>query len=129
MRIGEVAAEAGVSTRMLRYYEEQQLLDSTRTPGGQRQYADGTVQRVRLIQQFYAAGLSSRAIREVLPCADARKATPDLLDLLAAERDRVDRQMAELQAVRDRLGDMISEAAQSGHPYCPYLPEGTGRAR
>ncbi|MCX5095879.1 MerR family transcriptional regulator [Streptomyces sp. NBC_00365] len=121
MRIGEVAAEAGVSTRMLRYYEEQQLLESTRTPGGQRQYADGTVERVRLIHQFHAAGLPSRAIRKVLPCADARKATAELLDLLAAERDRIDRQMTDLQGVRDRLDDMITEAAQPGHTYCPYL--------
>jgi MerR family redox-sensitive transcriptional activator SoxR len=120
VRIGDVAARAGVSTRMLRYYEEQRLLDSTRTPGGQRQYADGTVERVRLIQQFYAAGLSSRAIREVLPCADARKATPELLRLLAAERDRMDQRMAELRGVRNRLDDMITEATQSGHSYCPY---------
>ncbi len=31
MRIGEVAAEAGVSTRVLRYYEQQHLLTSART--------------------------------------------------------------------------------------------------
>ena len=35
---GDVAAEAGVSTRVLRYYEQQRLLTSTRTPAGHRQY-------------------------------------------------------------------------------------------
>lgn len=36
MRIGEVAAKAGVSVRALRYYEEQDLLDASRSSGGQR---------------------------------------------------------------------------------------------
>ncbi len=71
MRIGEVAAKAGVSVRALRYYEQQDLLHSSRNPGGQRRYADGAVERVRLIQQLYSVGLTSRTIREVLPFADA----------------------------------------------------------
>ncbi|ANS63134.1 transcriptional regulator, MerR family [Streptomyces lincolnensis] len=52
MRIGEVAEQAGVSVRALRYYEEQGLLGSMRTSGRQRQYADGAVERVRMIQQL-----------------------------------------------------------------------------
>ncbi|MEW1775573.1 hypothetical protein [Streptomyces sp. NPDC086777] len=42
--------------------------------------------------------------------------------LLEDGRDRIDRQMSELQGARDRLDDMITEAAGSGHSYCPYLP-------
>lgn len=52
MRIGEVAERAGVSTRALRYYEEQGLLESDRTSSGQRSYAEAAVERVQLIQQF-----------------------------------------------------------------------------
>jgi len=64
MRIGEIAHRAGVSTRALRYYEEQGLLSSERTHGGQRTYPESAVERVRLIQQFFTAG--SR-ITPVLP--------------------------------------------------------------
>lgn len=56
MRIGELAARAGVSVRALRYYEEQNLLASVRSPSGQRQYPYSAVDRVELIQQLYAAG-------------------------------------------------------------------------
>ena len=38
MRIGELAARSGVSVRALRYYEEQDLLISTRSASGQRHY-------------------------------------------------------------------------------------------
>lgn len=110
MRIGEVASKAGVSVRALRYYEEQDLLHSTRNPGGQRQYPAGAVERVRLIQQLYSVGLPSRTIREVLPFADSGEASPELLELLAAERDRLDRQMTDLRDVRNRLHDCITEA-------------------
>lgn len=77
MRIGEVAEQAGVSVRALRYYEEQQLLPATRTNGGQRQYLDDAVERVRLIQQLYAAGLSSKLVREVLPRCLNQADVPD----------------------------------------------------
>ncbi len=110
MRIGEVAAKAGVSVRALRYYEQQDLLHSARNAGGQRQYPAGAVERVRLIQQFYSVGLSSRAIREILPFADSGEVSAELLDLLAAARDRLDRQMADLRDVRDRLHTCITEA-------------------
>ncbi|MFJ4963603.1 Redox-sensitive transcriptional activator SoxR [Streptomyces sp. ADI96-02] len=110
MRIGEVAAKAGVSVRALRYYEQQDLLHSTRNPGGQRRYPAGAVERVRLIQHLYSMGLPSRTVREVLPFAESGERPPELVELLAAERDRLDRQMTELREVRDRLHDCITEA-------------------
>ena len=108
MRIGEVAAKAGVSVRALRYYEEQGLLASTRSPSGQRHYADSAVDRVRLVQMLYAAGLSSRTIAELLPCVDAKVSTPESRSRLAAERDRIDAQIAELTRTRDKLDAVIA---------------------
>jgi MerR family transcriptional regulator, redox-sensitive transcriptional activator SoxR len=60
VRIGEVAEQAGVSVRALRYYEEQGLVAARRTSGGQRRYPESTVERVRFIQLLYSAGLTSR---------------------------------------------------------------------
>ena len=116
MRIGEVAAAAGVSTRALRYYEERDLLPAERTAGGQRTYGEAAVDRVRLIQQLYAAGLSSRVIADLLPCVHSGVATPAQLALLAAERDRIDRQAAELVRARDRLDAVLAAAAASACP-------------
>ncbi|MGW7294573.1 MerR family transcriptional regulator [Streptomyces xiamenensis] len=112
MRIGEVAEKAGVSVRALRYYEQQDLLQSCRNPGGQRRYPGTAVERVRLIRRLYAMGLTSRTIRKVLPYADSGVASPELLELLAVERDRLDRQLTDLRDMRGRLHDCISEARQ-----------------
>lgn len=122
MRIGDLAARAGVSVRALRYYEEQGLLAASRSSGGQRTYPEPSLDRVRLIQQLYAAGLSSRTIAELLPCVEARVNTPESRARLAAERDRIDAQIAELVLARDRLDAIIAHTADplSG---CAYVPE------
>lgn len=120
MRIGELAARTGVSVRALRYYEEQRLLASARSPSGQRQYPEGAVDRVRLIQQLYAAGLSSRTILELLPCVVTGEVTPELLDRLSAERDRIDQRVGDLVQTRDRLDTIIttSTLARSRGEHC-----------
>ncbi|WP_433133033.1 MerR family transcriptional regulator [Micromonospora sp. CA-240977] len=110
MRIGELATQAGVSVRALRYYEEQGLLKAARSSGGQRHYPDSAVDRVHLIQMLYAAGLTSRTILDLLPCVDAKVNTPESRALLRAERARIDQQIAQLRQARDRLDTVIASS-------------------
>ena len=111
MRIGDVAAAAGVSTRALRYYEEQGLLTAERSPSGQRHYADDAVARVRWIQALFSAGLGSKAITTLLPCVHTGVTTDSMLARMAEERDRIDAQIAGLTATRERLHSLITAAA------------------
>jgi DNA-binding transcriptional MerR regulator len=120
VRIGDLASRTRVSVRALRYYEEQGLLASTRSDSGQRRYADAAVNRVRLIQQLYGAGLSSKTIAELLPCVDAKVSTPESRERLLSERDRIDAQIAELIMARDRLNDII-DATSGPNPDCDYV--------
>ncbi|MDQ0758605.1 MerR family transcriptional regulator [Streptomyces canus] len=110
MRIGELAARAGVSVRALRYYEEQGLLTSTRSASGQRHYTQPAVERVTFLQRMYAAGLSSRTIAELLPCVDSPSAeTSDAaLERMAEERDRLTDHIAELIRTRDALDGLMA---------------------
>ncbi|MEO3765278.1 MerR family transcriptional regulator [Streptomyces sp. B8F3] len=111
MRIGEVARRSGVSVRALRYYEEQGLLTPTRSPGGQREYADDAVDRVRFFQQLYAAGLPSRRIAELLPCIDTGTTTGEQRAMLDAERARIRQQIDEYTAALARLDEIVAAAA------------------
>ncbi len=123
MRIGEVAQRAGVSARALRYYEEQGLLTSERTHSGQRTYPESAVERVKLIQQFFTAGLPSRTILQVMPCVDTGHGGPEALELLAAERDRITAAIADLAAARDALDGIIEMANHPTPEHCPALRE------
>lgn len=113
MRIGELAARTGVSVRSLRYYEQQNLLTSERSTSGQRHYAEAAVVRVHLIQQLYAAGLSSATILGILPCVVTGEVTAELLARLVAERDRLDERILELITTRDRLDAIITTSSAS----------------
>jgi DNA-binding transcriptional MerR regulator len=117
VRIGEVAAAAGVSVRALRYYEEQGLLEAERTPSGQRRYPESAVGRVRFVQQLYAAGLSSKDVLELLPCVHTGRATPAMMARLIEQRDGIDRQIAELTRARERLAEII----RIGHEHVPAV--------
>ncbi|MBE1876803.1 MerR family transcriptional regulator [Myceligenerans pegani] len=109
MRIGDLAARSGVSVRSLRYYEEQGLLASTRSAGGQRTYDDDAPARVEFLQRLYAAGLSSRTIAEVLPCVEtpSRENTEDAFLRLRTERDRLSERIEDLTRTRDALDGLI----------------------
>jgi DNA-binding transcriptional MerR regulator len=110
MRIGDLAARAGVSVRSLRYYEEQGLLTSVRSPRGQRHYTEHEVARVTFIQSLYAAGLSSRTILELLPCVEAPSAenSDGALERMMSERDRLTENIAALTDTRDALDRLIA---------------------
>ncbi len=129
MRIGDLAARAGVSVRSLRYYEEQGLLTAARSASGQRLYADSAVERVRFLQRLYAAGLSSRTIAELLPCVESPSAENDdeAWIRLAEERQRLEEHIADLVRTRDALDAVI--AANRSHreafePAAPRVPTG-----
>jgi DNA-binding transcriptional MerR regulator len=123
MRIGDVAHRAGVSTRALRYYEEQGLLAPQRTSSGQRTYAESAIERVRMIQQFFTAGLPSRTIRQLLPCVDTGHGSPEALALLAEERDRITAAIEDLVAARDALDRLVAIAHEPTPEHCPALRE------
>ncbi|WP_405137411.1 MerR family transcriptional regulator [Nocardia sp. NBC_01388] len=116
MRIGELARRTGVSERSLRYYGEQGLLPADRTPGGQRDYPERAVDRVIHIQELFAAGLNSKKIFEILPCmrdSDGganERATPELVEELRAERNRIDQTISDLLRSREVLDDVIGRA-------------------
>jgi DNA-binding transcriptional MerR regulator len=112
VRIGEVAAATGVSTRALRYYEEHGLLAAERTAGGQRSYGPDAVERVRWIRALFAAGLSSTTLVEFLPCVHSGLVTGDVIERLEEQRVRVDAQLRDLSATRDRLDELIGAARE-----------------
>ncbi|NEB14907.1 MerR family transcriptional regulator [Streptomyces coelicoflavus] len=111
MRIGELSARTGASRRSLRYYEEQGLLVSSRSPSGQRHYEDEHVQRVCLVQAFLAAGVSSGTLVEMVPCmaepseGRARQA----LEIMDRERARLSEDIDGLVAARDALDRLIED--------------------
>ena len=56
MKIGDLARRTGSTTRQLRYYEEQGLLEPDRSGNNYRDYGDEAIEQVRQIKRIRAAG-------------------------------------------------------------------------
>lgn len=109
MKIGELAKRAHVSTRLLRYYEEQGLLTPGRAANGYRDYAESLVDRVVQIRGLLDAGLPTRIIQQILPCLTEPRvihfadATPEMMATLEREREQLDRRIRCLTRNRDAI--------------------------
>ncbi|WP_230684907.1 hypothetical protein [Cellulomonas sp. JZ18] len=66
---------------------------------------------MRFIQNLYAAGLGSKAVLRILPCMEHGVLTDEMHERLLAERARVQAQLDELTATRDKL-DAVIRAGQ-----------------
>jgi DNA-binding transcriptional MerR regulator len=98
LRIGEVAARAGVTTRTLRYYQEVGLLTPTTTPAGTRFYTDDDVERLRRVLELRdVMGFDLERIKLIL----------DSEDRLAAMRAEVQRGVS-----NKRRSEMVDEAME-----------------
>ncbi|GAA0333934.1 MerR family transcriptional regulator [Actinoallomurus spadix] len=107
MRIGELSRRTSVSTRLLRYYEEQGLLVPERLPNGYREYAEDAPMIVAQIRGLLDAGLSTDVIRELLPCAEGKRprltGCPELRDILRQSLERMQSRIDALTHNRDAL--------------------------
>ncbi len=115
MTIGETARRIGVSTSALRFYEENGLISSRRTSGGQRRYARDVLRRVAFIRAAQSVGLKLAEIRESLDeLPDDRAPTKDEWEDFAGRwRPRLDHQIAVLEAIRDKLSACIGCGCQT----------------
>jgi MerR family transcriptional regulator, redox-sensitive transcriptional activator SoxR len=109
LSIGEIAARSGVAPSALRFYEREGLISSTRTSGNQRRYERAVLRRVAFIQAGRAAGIPLESIRSALEQLPATR-SPNRRDwerLSRTWRDDLDRRIATLQGLRDRLTTCI----------------------
>lgn len=115
MRIGELSRRTCVHERLLRYYEEQNLLQPQRRPSGYREYSEADVHTVRRIRSLLAAGLNTVTIATILPCLrdDGERLVPTCSDLLAdltKERERITKAITDLQTSVSALDNVIAAA-------------------
>jgi DNA-binding transcriptional MerR regulator len=120
MRIGELAAAAGTTTKTLRFYEASGLLPPKgRAANGYRDYGPEALSRLDFIHRGRAAGLALAQIREVIDIRDAGKAPCHHVHQLLTQRlADIDRQIADLQASRATLVRQRGEAAAADPSTC-----------
>ena len=122
LRINEVAAETGLTTRAIRYYEEMGLLEpAARSEGDYRLYDASDLDRLTFIRSLRDdAGFSLAQIGQLLEDEAARERNRERLRqtsdprerriYLLEAQERIERQITLLEAKAARLASMIDEA-------------------
>lgn len=116
MKIGELSERTGIPTRMLRYYEEQGLLTSTRSANGYRSYDEGDVERATRARGLVQSGLTTRLAKVVLDvelsCADGTPppCSRELGEMLTAELAALNERLACLTRSRDSVARFLALA-------------------
>ena len=64
---------------------------------------------------------------DLLPCVADGRATPELLDRLSAERDRIDSRIGDMTSARNRLDTVITNATANWRTGEHCRPESGGR--
>lgn len=120
MRIGELSKRTGVSPRLLRYYEEQGLIGAKRSPNGYRDYDERYVDRVHQVRGLLDSGLSTRIIKQLLPCLDrpdaiyVSDATPETIEVLERERERMDERIRCMSRNREAITAYLARVRRGG---------------
>ena len=105
LKIGEVAKATGLTTKTIRYYELNRLLEEPeRTEAGYRSYGQEDVERLEFGKKAKRLGLSLAEIRDILQL-HAQRQSPcvHVLALLDRKLDQLDDIVREMDEFRQEL--------------------------
>jgi DNA-binding transcriptional MerR regulator len=111
MTIAEAAAETGLTTHTLRYYERDGLMIGSvdRSTSGHRRYSDRDLTWIEMITRLRSTGMPIRDVRLYAALVRAGAGNEgERLAVLKAHRERVEAQLAEvtshLRAIDHKIG-------------------------
>ncbi|MFF9057983.1 MerR family transcriptional regulator [Streptomyces sp. NPDC101213] len=117
MRIGELAARAGTTTRTLRYYESRGLLPARRDELGHRAYDERDLLALRQIRTLRDFGFELEETRPFVECLRAGHpegdSCPASLAVYRRKLDELDALIGELTAVREKVAGQLVRAERA----------------
>ncbi|MCT9138793.1 MerR family transcriptional regulator [Streptomyces violaceus] len=127
MRIGELAARAGTTTRTLRYYESRGLLPARRTGNGYRTYDESDLRLLRQIRTLQDFGFDLEETRPFVECLRAGHpegdSCPASLAVYRRKLGELDSLIGELTTVRDTVARQLARAELAAEAEAPGGPE------
>lgn len=123
MNIGEASKASGVSAKMIRYYEDIELIPpAARSESGYRAYAGNDVHRLRFIRRARDLGFSVAEIGELLGLwNDRSRQSAGVKRLAQAHIMELEERIRNLREMADTLQQLISCCAGDDRPDCPIL--------
>jgi DNA-binding transcriptional MerR regulator len=107
LTIGAVAKQTGLSSKTIRFYEDEGLVPPPRrSESGYRLYSEADVMRLGFIRRVRLLGLDLPAVKSLLAKVTSQTCAEfgdELTSVLAAQRHEVEQRLAELSQLRDDI--------------------------
>jgi MerR family copper efflux transcriptional regulator len=127
--IKEAADLTGLPAKTIRYYEEIGLVTPKRAENGYRVFLETDAHKLHFLSKARGLGFSIDECRRLLALySDNDRASADVKALAKDHVADIDRKIAELQAMRKTLMNLIANCAGDDRPGCPILKELSGDA-
>ena len=128
VNIGEAARASSLPAKTIRYYEQIGLIKpAARSGGNYRVFDEAEVQELRFIHRARRLGFSVGEVAELLDLwRDRSRSSRQVKALAARHLEDVDAKIAELEAMRDTLNDLLERCHGDARPDCPILADLAG---
>lgn len=125
MNIGQAAKASGVSTKMIRYYDEIGLVrPASRTGSNYREYDERQVNELRFIKRARSLGFAVVEIQHLLSLwRDRGRPSREVKAIAERHLADLDARIAEMQAMADTLRRLSDCCAGDDRPDCPILED------
>ena len=123
MNIGDAALASGVSAKMIRHYEEIDLIPkASRSDSGYRTYNERDIHLLRFIRQSRLLGFSMKQIAELIGLwLDQSRPSSKVKQLALTHIGELDDKIRELQAMKATLEQLACNCHGDARPDCPIL--------
>ena len=125
MNIGQASKASGVTTKMIRYYDEIGLVrPSARTDSNYREYDEREINELRFIRRARSLGFSMPEITQLLSLwRDRGRPSREVKAIADRHLADLDARIAEMQAMADTLRHLSHCCAGDDRPDCPILAD------
>lgn len=125
MKIGQAAAAAGISERMIRHYEKIGLIaPAARRNTGYRDYDERDVHTLRFIGRARHLGFPLEDVRTLLALwQDRDRSSADVKSLALARAAEIKRKERELHEMRRSLERLAADCHGDDRPDCPIIDD------
>lgn len=123
MNIGQAATVSGVTTKLIRYYEQIGLIPQAgRTASGYRVYTDEEVRTLQFIKRARTLGFSIERIQHLVGLwQDKSRASAEVKQIATEHIWDLDVKIAEMTAMKRTLEELAQACHGDDRPSCPIL--------
>lgn len=125
MNIGQASKASGVSSKMIRYYEQIGLIGpALRTTSSYRMYGDNDIHTLRFVRRARDLGFSVEQIKELLTLwRDRSRSSADVKAVALEHIAELEHKIAAIQEMTKTLKQLASHCHGDDRPECPIIEE------